>query len=373
MPQASGMKQVGYIDCAGGGQVVVQNGYAYIGHMRAPFGTTIVDVRDPSKPEILSQLRMQPGTHSHKVRVRGDLMIVNQELNFNDPNEPPPEFKGGICIYDVADKRNPKLIKRWETEGQGVHRYDIDDRYVYLSSTAEGYLAHIVIILDLKDPANPVEVSRWWMPGQWTGGGEKPDWEKTAHRCHHPLRLGNRLYTSYWQAGFHILDIEDIAKPQRISGLDWTPPFHCPTHTALPIPFPINDRRYMLVADEDVYRPPNGVPAFLSAVDITNIEHPAVVGTFQVAGIDEAPQPLATACHQLCEIVTGTQIPAAWFAHGVRIIDFSNPRSMKEVAYFVPDIPPGCTRVQSNDVTVDERGLIYVTDRQHGVTIIERT
>ncbi len=372
MAQASGLKQVGYINCAGGGQIIVQNGFAYVGHMRAPFGTTIVDVRDPQNPEVLSELRMEPGTHSHKVRVRGDLMIVNQELNFNDPNDPPPEFRGGVCIYDVSDRRNPKLLSRWKTEGQGVHRYDLDDRYLYLSSTAEGYLAHIVIILDIRDPANPVEVSRWWMPGQWTAGGEVPDWEKTAHRCHHPLRMGDRLYTSYWQAGFHILDIADITKPKRISGLDWSPPFHCPTHTALPIPFPIRDRRYMLVADEDVYRPPNGVPAFLSAVDITDVEHPAVVGTFQVEGIDDAPQPLATACHQLCEIVTGTEIPVAWFAHGVRIVDFSNPRNLHEVAYFVPDVPPGCTRVQSNDVTVDERGLIYVTDRQRGVTIIER-
>jgi hypothetical protein len=372
LAQASGLKQVGYINCAGGGQIIVQNGFAYVGHMRAPFGTTIVDVRDPQNPEVLSELRMEPGTHSHKVRVRGDLMVVNQELNFNDPNDPPPEFRGGVCIYDVSDRRNPKLLSRWKTEGQGVHRYDLDDRYLYLSSTAEGYLAHIVIILDIQDPANPVEVSRWWMPGQWTAGGEVPDWEKTAHRCHHPLRMGDRLYTSYWQAGFHILDIADITKPKRISGLDWSPPFHCPTHTALPIPFPIRDRRYMLVADEDVYRPPNGVPAFLSAVDITDIEHPAVVGTFQVEGVDDAPQPLATACHQLCEIVTGTEIPVAWFAHGVRIVDFSNPRNLHEVAYFVPDVPPGCTRVQSNDVTVDERGLIYVTDRQRGVTIIER-
>jgi len=29
--------------------------------------------------------------------------------------------------------------------------------------------------------------------------------------------------------------------------------------------------------------------------------------------------------------------------------------------------------VQANDVTVDERGLIYLTDRQRGLTIIERT
>ena len=29
------------------------------------------------------------------------------------------------------------------------------------------------MIVDINDPANPKEVSRWWFPGQWTAGGEK--------------------------------------------------------------------------------------------------------------------------------------------------------------------------------------------------------
>jgi len=372
MASAHGMKQVGYLDCAGGGQVTVRDGVAFLGHMRAPHGTTIIDVRDPKNPVILAELPMGPGTHSHKVRVMGDLMIVNQELNHNDPNPPSPDFRGGICIYNISDLRNPRLIKRWETEGVGAHRFDVDERYVYLSSSATGYNGHIVFILDLKDPANPQEVSRWWESGQWTAGGEVAHWKGTAHRCHHPLRMGNRLYTSYWQGGFHILDIEDMSKPKRISGLDWSPPFHCPTHTVLPIPFAINGRKYLLVADEDVARPPDGVPAFIWMVDITDELAPMPVGTFQVEGIDGTVQPLATACHQPSEVITGTEIPVAWFAHGVRMIDFSNPRHLKETAYFMPDVPVMADRVQSNDVTVDKRGLIYVTDRRRGMTIIER-
>ena len=30
-------------------------------------------------------------------------------------------------------------------------------------------------IIDFKNPEPPEEVGRWWMPGQWTAGGEKPD------------------------------------------------------------------------------------------------------------------------------------------------------------------------------------------------------
>ena len=79
-----------------------------------------------------------------------------------------------------------------------------------------------------------------------------------------------------------------------------------------------------------------------------------------------------TGCHQPCEIVTGTEIPIAWFAHGLRIVDIARPHAPKEVAYFLPDVPPGSERVQSNDVTVDDRGLIYLLDRVRGLHILER-
>lgn len=44
---ARGLRQVGYFDCPGGGQVVVDGHVAYIAHMKGPDGTTLVDVSDP--------------------------------------------------------------------------------------------------------------------------------------------------------------------------------------------------------------------------------------------------------------------------------------------------------------------------------------
>ena len=114
------------------------------------------------------------------------------------------------------------------------------------------------------------------------------------------------------------------------------------------------------------------VAAFMWMVDITDERHPAPVGSFQVEGIEGSPQPTMTACHQPCEKVTGTEIPFAWFAHGLRMIDVKDPHSPREVAHFMPDVPQGTDRVSSNDVTVDDRGLIYLIDRRRGLTIVER-
>lgn len=370
MADAKGIKAVGYVDCVGGGQVVVQDGLAFVGHMRSPDGTSIIDVRDPKKPKLLASLGMPQGTHSHKVRVHGEIMVVNHEITRYDTGAP-ADFRGGLGIYNIGDPSKPRQLCRWETAGQGVHRFDFDGRYLYISPTYEGYVGNIVMILDVQNPERPEEVGRWWMPGQWTAGGETPSWEGTHHRCHHPLRMGNRLYTSYWFGGFVILDIEDMTKPRIVSGLDWSPPFVCPTHTALPVPFEVNGRRVILVADEDVHRPHGGFPAFLSVVDVTDETRPTPLGSFQVDAV-RGPQPDYTACHQPCEKVTGTEIPAAWFAQGLRVIDIANPNTPREAAYFVPDVPPGSDRVQSNDVTVDDAGLIYLLDRRRGLNILER-
>ena len=391
MAQAKGIREVGYLDVIGGGQVTVERNVAYLGHVKSPDGTTTVDVSDPKHPRILERLEMPIGTHSHKVRVANDIMVTNREvMPFKGAQSPdgfkggnavydtaaPEGFKGGIAIYDVSTPGRPKHITNWETGGTGmagVHRFDFDGRYAYISPTVDGYLGNIVMILDLKDPAKPEEVGRWWMPGQWTAGGEEPTWKGSAHRCHHPLRFGDRLYTSYWHGGFVILDIEDMSKPKLVSHADWSPPFTSPTHTAIPVPFKVEGKTIMIVADEDAQKLEPSPPAFMWFVDISVETNPVPFSTFQIESVDGSPQPNFTGCHQPSEKITGTEVPVAWFAHGLRVVDFSKPHAPKEAAYYVPDVPPGSQRVQSNDVTTDDRGLIYLFDRLRGLHILERT
>src|SRR3954464_11999570 len=49
------MLPLSWTDCAGGGQVVVERGIAYIGNMQSPHGTLIYDVKDPKHPKLLAQ------------------------------------------------------------------------------------------------------------------------------------------------------------------------------------------------------------------------------------------------------------------------------------------------------------------------------
>jgi hypothetical protein len=64
MASSVGIRQVGYFDCAGGGQVVVDKNIAYVGHMHSPHGTSIIDVGDPKNPKELATIGMPQGSHS---------------------------------------------------------------------------------------------------------------------------------------------------------------------------------------------------------------------------------------------------------------------------------------------------------------------
>ncbi len=81
MSEAQGLKLVGYFDCPGGGQVVVDGTTAYVAHIKGPEATSVIDVSDPSKPRMTEhfELPWKEGVHSHKVRVKDGLMIINVE------------------------------------------------------------------------------------------------------------------------------------------------------------------------------------------------------------------------------------------------------------------------------------------------------
>lgn len=372
---SSGIREVKWIDCPGGGQVFVDGNIVYIAHMKGPTAITILDVKDPYNPK---QLAIVPNPHkemhSHKVQVRNGIMIINYE-RLRSAEQRPDGVRGGLKIYDVSRPDRPKLIKVWECDGRGSHRFTYDGLFVYASPEIEGYDGNICLILDMEDPSNPREVSRWHAPGQWLAGGEEYQDRQPGSvvRCHHSIRYGDRLYVSYWHGGWYILDISDISNPRKVSGMDWSPPFPWPTHTCLPIPFEVNGRKIMLVSDEDADKLFPSGPSFLWVVDITDESNPMPFSSYQVPGVDgnqDAPDFIG--CHQPVEQVRGTQIPVAWFSYGLRIVDISNPHRVNEVAHYVPRPYPGTKMAQTNDVYEDERGLIYVIDRIGGLNIVER-
>ena len=413
---AKNLRRIGHLDLAGGGQVFVADGYAYVGHMKPPYGTTIIDVHDPKTPKVAAEIHLDDSrSHSHKVRVAGDIMITNVEQNERhavrraarldeaaaalaarlgrpatdaelgaEMNLKPDQLKlardflarpygdGGFRVWDVSDKTRPEPLAHVRTHGFGVHRFDMDERYAYISTEMEGFVGNILVIYDLKDPSNPREVSRWWMPGQHVAGGETPTWSGYKNRLHHTLRHGNELWAAVWYAGIRVIDVSDITKPRTIGAYDYHPPFPEPTHTVLKVPFPVAGREVAVVADEEHDHTPGQLHAGLWIFDVVKRDALRPIGMFHLS---ELESPFSRrgrfGMHQFQERADGTRIYCAWFAGGLRIIDIADPTLPRESGYFIPEPIGGQPAPQTNDVAVDARGLVYIIDRTIGFDILE--
>ena len=377
MAKGKGLREVGYIDCSGGGQVVVKNDVAYIGNMSAPDGTLVVDVSDPRKPKELARLGMFVGTHSHKVRVENDIMVINRERNPFQAGAP-ADFKGGLGIYDVSKRGRPKFITNWETDGRGVHRFDFDGRYAYISPTVKGYVGNIVVILDLVNPAKPVEVGRWWMPGTMKGDAAAPpprhalDKGYRAHNTNVYKQRPDRMYLCYIDGGMFVMDIADKSKPKMVSHWTNSPPYTGFMHTALPL----FDRGLLIVTDESTENSAKDWPKLVWILDLRDEKNPVSIATCPMPPLDAYKDRGGRfGAHNLHE---NAPVPTAWqsdqillgtfFNGGLRAYDISNAYQPKEIAAFVPPAPKGTPAgaVQLNDVFVDERQIVYTMDRFTG-------
>ena len=198
---SANIRHLSRMELPGGGQIVIQGTTAFVGHQVGPEGTTILDISDPRKPKIVSQIMCpHPWSHTHKARVVGDIMVVNSEREPGKGNlREYPE--GGFRIYDVKDRTNPKLITFHKTYGKGVHRFDMDENYAYISTEMEGYVGNILVIYDIRNPSKPVEVGRWCMENQHVANGETPHPKGTEHRLHHAMRSGNLMFAGCWMSG----------------------------------------------------------------------------------------------------------------------------------------------------------------------------
>lgn len=349
---------------------MVAGRYVYVGHMAPPHGTTIVDVADPESPRVVSQVSVPADVHSHKVRVIDDLMLVNYERF--PPGDRTRARPVGLKIFDIADRARPREIAFFPTHGRGVHRFDLQGTRALVSSEWPGFQTNILLILELADPLRPVLLGQWSLPGQEDREGNPVS---SHYWVHLVLARGDRAYAACGQAGAAIVDISDVRHPRTISRLAWNPPYTCPTHTVLPVPHPIRNRRFAVVTDEDVTDDVlEDPPAFMWVLDITDEAHPVPVATYQVEPAGLAVPGKRFGAHQPWEHVREDNIVfVTWFSGGLRAVDLSNPYRPREVGWYVPPAAPPFGVAQSNDVFVDGRGLVYVIDRYRGLTILEFT
>jgi len=178
-----------------------------------------------------------------------------------------------------------------------------------------------------------------------------------------------------------IHDVSDPSSPEQVSHLNWCPPFPGGTHTALPLP----DRSLLVVADEaTTVNCANGVPR-IWLIDVRAPANPVPISTFPVPSeADFCRKGGKFGPHNLHEnrpasFQSSDLIFATFLNAGLRVYDIRNAYQPAEVGHYVPlapqrlvDTRPDAPRVvQSGDLFVDREGLIFLTDPNAGMHILE--
>jgi hypothetical protein len=266
----------------------------------------------------------------------------------------------------------------------------------------------------LSDPAHPVKIRDFGLPGQQPGAAGA-----TPTMLHGMISLpkNNRVYFGYGTNEGGILQIVDRQKlingPKEPTdenlrspevGRLLMSPFNG-AHTTFPVlDMPIAEfgkdkigkvRNFVVITDEQIQNECLEPRQFVWFVDVTVENRPVSVATWMV------PEASGNFCsrggrfgtHSSNENMTPIYYKRVmFFAHfnaGVRAVDIRDPYHPKEIAYYIPAVTANsdqrcakrdvgtehCAKViQTNNVEVDDRGYIYIVDRaNNGMHILELT
>ena len=440
-PEASNMKLVGSSDLQARSAyqpTIHHQGdrwIAYIGHhggtdetpnpinplteRAEPNGTSIVDVTDPAKPKYLAHIPGLEGKYegggAQMVRVCDGKTLPKADANAVYMLR---TFGGeGHEIWNVANPAKPVLVSRIAGGLKDTHKnwWECDTGIAYLVSGAPDWRTRrMTQVYDLGDPAHPVKIRDFGLPGQEPGStGAVPT------ELHGPISTGpsgNRVYFGYGtnKGGFiQIVDREKLLNGPKeptaenlrlpevsrlaMSALNGA-------HTTFPmLGMPIAEfahdkdgksRDIMMVVDEAILNECAEPRQMVWFADVTVENRPMMISSFTV------PEASGNFCQRggrfgshssnesMAPVYYKKMAFIAFFNAGVRALDIRDPYHPREVGYFIPSITAATDKrcvpvdgkdrckvaIQTNNVETDERGYIYIVDRANtGMHILELT
>ena len=374
----------------------------------------MIDTRVPDRPKVISKLQNPSDTSAEDVVVLtarfGALAghdIAVSGIQTCGSRYDTSLFRG-LEVWDVTDPGKPIEIGRLNTGccTQGIHELEVQHRadlgrtYVYASVPASEYPDAAspsgrrdqagrgdFRLIDITDPTQPVEVSNWGVTHD-LGGPPAPglgcDPDPLYGHSAEPSDDGKLAFLAYWDSGFIAVDVSDPAHPVYRGRTVYPAKADGDAHSSS-----YDDaRRLLFTADEDFCKTSGSGTekgyGYLRVYEYSNLADPVQIGEYRT------PNSLGTNDQAAGDyvihnpFVVGSDIYASWYSDGVRVIDTSNPRAPREVAYFVPPrtnnpVSPSQRGVLNNapqvwGVAVDQAtGLVYLSDMNSGLWIVRRT
>lgn len=201
-------------------------------------GFYIVDIANPAAPQpagfVASPIGTFPGEgiqviHVETASFTGDLLALNLETCTTTGH-------GGFALYDVTNPRAPVTLV--ESVGDptpgfqgGNNRYhsvfiwqEAGKAYL-VGSDDEEQASKDVDIWDISNPRSPVQIADVGLPN-WPGAVVNAFGSRSFNHDMVVEKLGNTwtLLSSYWDAGYVKLNVNDPANPTFIDDTDFTHP-----------------------------------------------------------------------------------------------------------------------------------------------------
>lgn len=389
---AHNMEVVGYHDLGGrpafklAMQEIAGRWYLYMGHLWHR-GWSILDVTDPTSPEHVIFLPGPENSWTIQIQVAGGKMITALErIAPGWGGAEGKTFSEGFLIWDVSDPIRPRQLGQYRTHSSGTHRNFYDGGLqVHAAGGAPGFDKKIYQIVDISGPQNPREISRFCLPEQEEGA------PKSGARlsCHGPPHVeGDRAYLPYGEGGAIIVDISDRTHLKMVSQLLFRGV--CSRqgiHTFLPLP----RRKLALINDEAIQENGEENLNLAGIVDIKDEKEPRLISLFPLpapppeSGLKNffekggrfGPHNQHHPNHQPCLEDRDDIAYLTYFNAGLRVYDIRDPRTPKEIAFFIPPDPkarigtkPSRLVAQVEDVLVDRRGYIYISQKNQGIYVL---
>jgi hypothetical protein len=376
-------------------------------------GVAVVDVSDPAHPTRVATLQNPPGTSAEDVVVYtagyGPLAghdIAASGIQWCGGGRHDPDAVHGLMLWDVTDATHPVELGFYDSGccTRGVHEFEVASRadlgrtFAYATVPAGSYpdpenangLRDAAgkgdfRLIDITDPRTPFEVSTWKVQqagGPFAAQGCDPD-GNYGHGAE-PSADGRLVFLSYWDSGYIRLDLTDPAHPVYTGRAAFPANADGDAHSSQYD----EERQLLFSADEDFCKTSgSGIEKGFGYMRVWDFRDPASV---QQIGAYHTPRSLGTDDQGAGDFVihnnflVGTTLYESWYSDGVRVVDVSDPRNPREVAYFVPPatenpVKPSQRGVLTNTtqvwgVVVDEAtGLVYASDMNSGLWILRRT
>ncbi|MCY3791905.1 MAG: hypothetical protein OXH63_24275, partial [Gemmatimonadetes bacterium] len=274
----------------------------------------IVDISDPANMRKVAEVRT-PGP-ALDIKIAGDLAVVGVQ-DF--------ESSFGLLILDISNPANPVELSRFDQESwQGVHNLFLHGDRLYLAHGLNPGLS----IVDISDPTAPL-VSGFWQ--------HEGDFSNVVHDVFIRDRLA---VVSDMFSGLVLLDLTDPDAPTMLAAL----PFAEGMHSAWA------EGDYVYCNQEF-----GGWNQRLYVVDIANPRQPQVVHSF---GSGPPPQGPILGPHN--PWVHNGLLYWAYYEAGFRVFDLIDPARPVEIGYHT--YPGFAWSVQPHD-----DGLLYVADGAVGI------